>query len=69
MKERMKIDRVESRLTKDYQGYDAYAYDLFLGEKLVDTIIYSDTTQRNASDKVAKFVRDKCEFVKVGEYV
>ena len=63
MKEKIKIDRIESRLTKDFQGYDAYAYDLYLGEKLVDTIIYSDTTQRKAGDKIGKFVKSKCEVI------
>lgn len=57
-----KIDKVEMRITKDTHGYIAFAYDCTYKGKLVDTIIFSDCSNRKASEKMAVIVSKKFDF-------
>lgn len=58
---KLKFDKVEMRITQDSDGYVAFAYDVTLKEKPVDTIIFSDCSNRKASERMAAIVAKKYE--------
>jgi len=55
------IDKVLMRLTRDMSGYTAFAFDLFLDEKIVNTHIISDCSHRKACEKMQTIIAKKYE--------
>jgi len=58
------IDKVSMRLTQDMSGYTAFAFDLFLNEKIVNTHIISDCSHRKACDKMQTIIAKKYEMAR-----
>jgi hypothetical protein len=60
-RKKTKCDKVQMRLTKDRQGYYAFAYDISFQGKLIDTIIFSDCSHKKASEKIAVLLDKRFE--------
>lgn len=56
-----KIDKIEMRITTDECGYIAFAYDISYKGKLIDTLIFSDCSNRKASERMAIVTRERFE--------
>jgi hypothetical protein len=56
MRTKLQYDKVEMRITQDSSGYVAFAYDITLKGKPVDTLIFSDCSNRRASERMAKIL-------------
>lgn len=63
MKNRVKWDSYNFRLTTDGEGFTAFAYDMFLEGNLVDTLIFYDCSHKKAEERFFRHRFNKMEYV------